>query len=493
MDVPGVEGHEGWRMMRVLLRADASRHIGTGHVMRCLALAHELRQRGCHCGFSMLPLPGHLMDEVARQGFDVLDARAPMSSLGHRWDWLVTDHYGLDAVWQRSMRPHARLLLAIDDLADRLLDCDLLLDQNLQMPGRYDKLVPASAVRLLGPRYALLRAEFARLRHASPSREVPPRVLVSFGGADKHGVTLDAISALERCGLQAGRVLVIAGLLNPHLDRLKSECLRLGYECLASTEHMAQCMAQSSLAVGAGGTTMIERFALSLPSVVVPIADNQRPGSAAALAEGAIALVDTDPGARAGAIANAVKRLLDEPAALEHMGQAAARLCDGKGAARVAVQMQQQALALRPASAEDALDLLAWRNAPRTRAHSGDGTVITLQEHTRWLSGVLRDPTRSLWIAHLGAVAVGVVRFDTAHHTATVSVYLVPGLEGRGWGRALIAAGVQRASQTWPALRRVDARISPDNQASLRAFAACGFEPGPVPGTHQLMLRSPQA
>jgi UDP-2,4-diacetamido-2,4,6-trideoxy-beta-L-altropyranose hydrolase len=479
-------------MMRVLIRADASVHIGTGHVMRCLALAHELRRRGSYCAWWMRPLQGHLMDEVARQGFDVFDADA-VRAPGAGWDWLVADHYGLDATWHQAVRPLARRLMAVDDLADRPLDCELLLDQNLQAPGRYDARVPAAAVRLLGPRYALLRAEFSQLRAAPPARAQPARVLVSFGGADEHGVVLDAVAALQRCGLRGARVQVIAGARNPHWERLQAMCLPLGYECLPSTDRMAQLMAQAALAVGAGGTTMVERFALGLPSVVVPIADNQRPGSLAALAAGAIVLVDTAPGDRVDAIAAAVGPLLDDPQRLAALATASAQLCDGQGTARVAQWMQQIVLDLHGAVLADAQRLLDWRNAPQTRAHSGDGACITLDNHMRWLTGVLRDPARGLWIAALGDTPVGVVRFDTAQDAATVSVYLVPGMQGRGWGRAVIAAGVQRAMTVWPALERIDARISPDNPASLHAFSACGFEPGREPGIHHLILRSPPA
>lgn len=478
-------------MMRVLFRADASTHIGTGHVMRCLALAQELKVRGAACAFAMQALDGHLLREVATQGFAVVEAGADPVPAATPWDWLVTDHYGLDAAWQRAARPFTRRILAIDDLADRPLDCDLLLDQNLQEPGRYDGLVPTHAQRLLGPGFALLRPEFARLRQAPPARPQSPRVMVSFGGADEYGAALDAVDALARCALEPGQVLVVAGARNPHLEALRERCAQFGFDCLPATDRMAHCMAEASLAVGAGGTTMIERFAVSLPAVVVPIADNQRPGSAAALQAGAIALVDVSRDRRVEAIAQAVRELLGDAGGLAAMAAAAAALCDGLGARRVAERMQLQSLDLRPATARDAQQLHGWRNAPATRAHSGDGKEIAWPDHERWLAGVLGDPARGLWIAGMGEVPVGVVRFDTEGEGTTISVYLVPGTQGKGWGRALIAAGVEQARRAWPALRRIDARISPDNQASLRAFAACGFEPGGEPGAHHLMLRSP--
>lgn len=550
--------------MRVLMRADGGIRMGTGHVMRCLALADELRTRGCECSFAMRATQGHLMDEVRARGYAVValaagdDPADGIGAQGHAagqddlqawlarqrdplrqaadaqetlhalaaaqpggaltpWDWLVTDHYGLGAAWQTPMRAAAHHILAIDDLADRDLDADLLLDQNPQTAGRYAGRVQGPACeparQLIGPAHALLRAEFGEARRVLQRRPVAGRgldarlrVLVSFGGADEHGAALDAIAALGDCGFGPGQAVVVAGGRNPHLAALQAACAHLGYECLASTGEMARLMAGADLCIGAGGTSMIERFALGLPGIVVPIADNQRPGARAASAQGAIELVDPPPAPpgpdqaqataaiRRQAIASALRALLAEPARIDQMAQAAAVLCDAEGARRVAQAMQRHALAFVPAAAADAERLYEWRNHPDTRRHSGDSRVIALADHRQWFAALLQDPARRIWIARLGEGApVGVVRFDTQARpeglAAVISVYLVPGVPGRGWGRAVIAGGVVQAQRAWPGLHSVDAHISPDNQASLRAFAACGFAPGPVPGIHHLLLQ----
>lgn len=577
--------------MRVLMRADGGTRVGTGHVMRCLALAEELRKRGCECTFAMRATKGHLIDEVRARGHAVValaagddpadeadsqggatgqteitawlarqrdparqaaDAQETLHALTaaqpggtlQPWDWLVTDHYGLGAAWQTPMRAAARHILAIDDLADRDLDADLLLDQNPQAAGRYAGRVAGRAGeparQLIGPAYALLRAEFREARQAMQRKSVADRVpagpqapgvraaasgvpaaapgaqahaalrvLVSFGGADEHGAALDAVAALDECGFGPGQAVVVAGGRNPHLAALQSACARLGYECLASTGEMARLMAEADLCIGAGGTSMIERFALGLPGIVVPIADNQRPGARAASAQGAIELVDPPPAPsgpgqtqatatlRRQAIAAALRALLARPGRIDRMAQAAAALCDAQGAARVAAALQLHALVFVPANAVDTERLHAWRNHPDNRRHSGDSRVIALSDHRQWFAALLQDPARRIWIAHLGRDApVGVVRFDTQARpeglAAVISVYLVPGVSGvpgRGWGRAVIAGGVVQARRAWPGLQCVDAHISPDNEASLRAFAACGFTPGPVPGIHHLLLQ----
>lgn len=514
-------------MMRVLLRADGGVRIGTGHVMRCLALADELRARGCESSFAMRAMKGHLIAEVSARGYPVIELDAgeepdegdlapwlarqrdgkrqaadaaqtlAVLSPGHTWDWLVVDHYALGAAWQAPMRAAARHVLAIDDLADREHDCDVLLDQNPQREGRYAGRVASQALLLLGPAHALLRAEFQVARqklHRQPPQGRQLHAFVSFGGADEQGVALDAVAALGQAGFAAGQAVVVAGGRNPHLPALQAACERLAYQCIASTDRMAELMSAADLCIGAGGTSMIERFALALPGIVVPIADNQRPGALAASGQGAIELVDAEPSARVAAIAGVLRDLVTQPGRLERMGQAAGLLCDARGAVRVAAVLQRQALALVPAAPSDAQRLFEWRNAPETRRHSGAGEEIGLEHHLRWFDGVLRDPARRIWIAQLGGAPVGVVRFDTQEQeqglAAVISVYRVPGGQGRGWGSALIAAGAAEAHRAWPGLVRVDARISPDNQASLRAFAACGFAPGPEPDLHHLFLRS---
>jgi len=401
--------------------------------------------------------------------------------------------------WQRAMVGIAPKLLAVDDQADRPLRCDILLNQN---PGatltRYADLIPSGCLSLMGPHYALLRPEFSETVNAAPRRgkvSAARRVFVSLSGADPQGLALQVLRALEDCGLRGSDVTLVAGAQNPHAQALQQRCQALGYVFCKSTQAMAQLMAQADWAVGAGGVSLLERCAMGLPSITLPLASNQQPGVAAAQAQGAVLALDPQAPGFAMHLREAIQDFLATPERLQAMAQAALAICDGKGAARVADALQTGALALRAATPNDAAALHAWRNAPETREHSGDGLAITLEQHRQWMQGVLANPAQRLWIAFAASGPVGVLRFDISPYgtatSAEISVYRVPGQPGRGWGKALIVRGIQAAQRTWPSLLRVDARISSDNLASVRAFAACGFELTAAHGLYQKNLERP--
>jgi UDP-2,4-diacetamido-2,4,6-trideoxy-beta-L-altropyranose hydrolase len=158
--------------VRIAFRADASSQIGTGHVMRCLALADELRSRGARTRFLCRSLPGSLPADIRSRNHELAilpggsgtdldpeaDAAATIAVLSDAppWNWLVADHYGLDERWETPVRTMARKIFAIDDLADRRHDADLLLDQGLHPQGadRYARLVPPGCRMVLGPTFA---------------------------------------------------------------------------------------------------------------------------------------------------------------------------------------------------------------------------------------------------------------------------------------------------------------------------------------------------
>ena len=204
---------------QVVIRADASVQVGSGHVMRCLTLADALRKRGAEVHFICRELPGHLGGVLTDKGYPVHWLPAPVADgvaipahtahsawLGVPWavdadqtrdrlmglpeiDWMIVDHYALDQTWESRMRPLVKRIMVIDDLADRPHDCDILLDQNLVagMENRYHGKIPENCSCLLGPQYALLRSEFSMLRSTSLARRKPPelkRLLIFMGGSD---------------------------------------------------------------------------------------------------------------------------------------------------------------------------------------------------------------------------------------------------------------------------------------------------------------------
>jgi UDP-2,4-diacetamido-2,4,6-trideoxy-beta-L-altropyranose hydrolase len=356
--------------MKFAFRADASICIGSGHVMRCLTLADSLKARGHESLFLTRPHAGHLADHIRDRGHTVVllpvegdaqcepDPDGPPHAdwLGGPWtgdataslaalkdiapDWLVVDHYALDARWEALLAPACGRMLVIDDLADRPHACDMLLDQNLgRRAADYEALLPAGCITLVGQQFALLRPEFRALRAASLARREAPvlrRILVAMGGIDKDDATSAVLDGLDAASLPAGvGVTVISGRDAPWLDKVRGRAarMRLPTEVLAGVRDMAEHMVQADLAIGAAGGTAWERCCLGLPSIVVVLAENQRPGAEALARAGVAWVLDAVAG-----VPRALPGLLAAvavPASLAQTARRAAGITDGRGAERV--------------------------------------------------------------------------------------------------------------------------------------------------------------
>nr|WP_284048210.1 UDP-2,4-diacetamido-2,4,6-trideoxy-beta-L-altropyranose hydrolase [Marinobacter sp. ATCH36] len=358
----------------IAFRADASFEIGSGHLMRCLTLADELARRGNQCLFIVRCQPGDHSQVVLERGHELLlmprltnDGAGHMDSgLDHaHWlvggqdrdaddfvealqgrnpDWIIVDHYGIDRHWEDRARNCCLRVMAIDDLADREHHCELLLDQNF---GRncdaYSRLVPASVTVLCGPRFALLRREFSEWRNYSIQRRLKAnghRLLINLGGVDQNNVTGQVLEALSRCpGAEVFDISVVMGANSPCLESVEVQVrqLDLKAELLTGISNMAEVMASSDLAIGAAGATSWERCCLGLPTLLLVIAENQKP-VATALAEHGAALCIFNPDCISAQLCESLFMLSDQRAAFTESSMA---LCDGDGAARVADHLQE--------------------------------------------------------------------------------------------------------------------------------------------------------
>jgi UDP-2,4-diacetamido-2,4,6-trideoxy-beta-L-altropyranose hydrolase len=273
---------------------------------------------------------------------DAEQTGAAIAAAGLSPHWLVVDHYGLDRRWERALRGHARRIMAIDDLADRAHDCEMLLDQNLANPrhARYRQLLPSGATQLLGCQYALVGAEFARLRAAALARRRGQleRVLISMGGSDPSNDTARALDGLQRSRCAGIAVDVVIGAANPHRAALETRCSRVpGCVLHVQTTRMADLMTQADLAISGGGSTTWERCALGLPAIAVSQSEDQVAIARAMADAGGHQLLGPSADVREVDYAAALDGMTG--AALCDMSAAAAALCDGEGAERVATQL----------------------------------------------------------------------------------------------------------------------------------------------------------
>ena len=455
--------------MKVAFRTDASRQIGSGHVMRCLALAAELKSRGAQITFVCRALPEHYASLIAQAGHSLVDGEAvPRDSAP--WDWLVVDHYALDARWEREQRSLARKILVIDDL-DRRHDCDVLLNQNLvrDAADRYAGRVPAGCELLLGPRFALLRPEFALMREAAVEPRAASRVLVMFGGADPADLTSRCVNLLAKIGF-AGHVDVVAGPLYQPSRDLRSVTLH------RAPSNMAQLMVQADFAIASPGVSSLERCVVGLPTVAIAFAENQEAPAEALAAAGAHWYAGPAASVSDDYLAAVLRHALEDANARTAMRSAALAVCDGRGAKRVADRMLGgNNIALRPASAADAELLHAWRNDERARRHFFDPSAVSFADHLQWLQKCLRDPERRLFLALDQGVPAGCLRLDLRDHVAEISFYVNPDRYGEGIGTAILRAARDWTLANLPGVRRLSGSVLQSNRASHAAFAAAGY------------------
>lgn len=334
----------------VVLRADASPEIGGGHVVRCLALADHLRGQGRRCLFAVraptlatvlaLEHSGHPVVELRGDVRD--EARELETRVAESADWLVVDHYERDAAFERAAGAWTRRVLAVDDARGRAHDCEVLLDQTLGRAAEdYRERVPEGCRLLLGPQYALLRAQFCAARPGALARRRRTarleRILVSFGATDRRGLALTALEGIRMAGLRVV-VDVVLGRSSPQRAAVHEAAARSPLQVAVHEDvsDMAALMACADLAVGAAGSTAWERCCLGLPSVLAVDADNQRDIAAALEAAGAAVDFGSAEALSAQAVARALASLAGDGERLASMSAAAAAVCDGRGAQRVA-------------------------------------------------------------------------------------------------------------------------------------------------------------
>jgi UDP-2,4-diacetamido-2,4,6-trideoxy-beta-L-altropyranose hydrolase len=496
--------------MRIGIRVDTSSAIGGGHLQRCLSLAHALRECGAVVQFVVRDLGLDGVSQVRAAGFAARSLPAPRPGDAHdcdvphgQWagvawavdadqtcaalsddvagapDWVVIDHYAFDARWHRVVAHKLGCKLAvIDDLADRALAGDLLIDHNVS-PDHRTKFADrwlATAPLLGGPRFALLNPVYAASPRHAVARDVRS-IGVFLGSSDPARLSELAWRACRTVARFTGPIEVVTTRANPTRESL-AQALRGDSQAnlIEDLPDLAAFFARHDLQIGAGGGASWERCCIGAPSVLMTVAANQHVVVPQLDALGvAIGLpVDAD----VQAVGEAVLGLIDSSVERrQEMSDRAKALVDGLGARRVALSMAASDVLLRPVTLDDAVLTHAWRNHEHTRAVSRASDPIELDAHRDWLANALIDPRRHLWIACVGRVEVGVIRFDDdpAGRECEVSLYLDPSLHGLGLGSAMLLAGEAARAAVNPKAQQFVATVLPQNRSSRRMFQRAGY------------------
>jgi UDP-2,4-diacetamido-2,4,6-trideoxy-beta-L-altropyranose hydrolase len=476
--------------------------MGTGHVMRCLALAQAWQDAGGRAIFAMADSTAGIQARLAAESCKTVsilgaagtkeDSRETISlAREHNANWVVVDGYQFGADYQQALKSAGLKILFLDDyvhakhyFADFVLNQNVTADESL-----YQQKEPQTQL-LLGPRYSLLRREFSAWKDWT--REVSPvvrRLLVMMGGSDAENLSSRAIEALSLAGLDLETTIVVGGS-NPHLATLVGAVTHSGLkiELIRDVTNMAELMARADVALSAAGSTCWELCLLGLPALLVDVAENQT-ALAKELDRRGCAIHIGSRDVSAAVIVAGLHRLCRDHELRISLSQRSRELVDGNGARRVvSVLRGTEGMRLRRARIEDRRILWEWANDPAVRASSFSSDPISWETHVAWFaekcafdepaeSARRSDQNKSLiWIAEdATGTAIGQIRFDfRPDGSCEVDVSIAPSMRGLGLASTVIRLGVQELRKEQSG-GRVHALIKSTNVASLKAFEQAGF------------------
>lgn len=472
----------------LFIRADASPAIGTGHVMRCLALAQGWQNSiDGEVIFVMESCPPLLEERLIREGIRILRISAPPGSAadaeetiraadGEEALWVVIDGYHFGGDYRKMIKNRGFSVLFIDDYGSAEgFSGDIILNQNSYAnPALYQNADSRTRL-LLGTRYSLLRREFLRRkdpRVATP--QIAKKILVTLGGSDPGNVTCAVIEALKNTAVPGLQVTAVAGGASPHIRALRNAVGGTpGFSLLQNAENMPDLMAWADSAVSAGGSTCWELLFMGVPSIIIPVADNQQAVADDLKRKGIARVLDT------GELENLpeiITEFIHSPEIRSGLLQRMAGLVDGKGSIRTVGAIVYRSITLRRARPTDCEIIFTWINDPLVRSVSFHSDPITLDRHREWFSSALEDPDLVYYIAEYGTTKpVGQARFKKEGQEAVISVLIDPRFRGMSLGSSLIRDATERYFHE-TAIKRVKAFIKMGNEPSRRAFGNAGYD-----------------
>jgi len=498
-------------MTAILFRVDANESIGSGHFWRCLALAIEARRQNAKTFFAARFCPDGLIILLEKYGVTYLpisgateafykaaaqnpgqnarlqraDAAATLEATKHcpKFDWVVVDHYALGTTWEKAMVATGCKILVIDDLHNRRHYCDLLLDQNLIFDGEsyYRKFVPKHCELLLGPRFNILRGEFATAYRQKKEVQQKQRMklLVSFGGSDSENHTMQVIKAVRE--LKRKKLLdpmlqvqVVIGGQNRHRQLISRYCEKHDIQFHYQTNKMANLMANADLAIGGGGLELWERCSMGLPTIVFETAANQKTQLEHAARAGLVYCPDRED-SPAVAIRKHLPAFFANANLRYLLRDRCSELFDFQGPRRIISRMNLQNIRVRKVTLDDAKLIYDWRNSPTVREFSLHSGAISFATHKKWLEEKIKSRKSVLLLGLHDEKPFGVLRYDVKVQNAEVSIYLDPAKKGAGYGGKLLVAGDKYLMENYPFVSKIEATVLANNFRSMHMFENHGY------------------
>ena len=473
----------------LVIRADSSMAMGTGHVMRCLALAQAWQDQGGEAAFVIADPSSATRARIEAERCGVLPISCAAGTdedwtqtialaLEKEAGWIVVDGYQFGADYQSVLKSAGFKVLFLDDYGHaRRYEADFILNQNAGAnPDLYAKRAPHTRL-LLGSRYCLLRREFSGWKNWERRiRPVGTRVLVTMGGSDPFNLTGEMVSALSHARIDGLEAIVVVGGSNPHLNDVQTRIEHgVKISIRKDVTNIAELIAWADVAISTAGSTCWELCFLGLPSIIFDVAENQKQIARELHDRGCAIHLGSPSDFNPDRVADRLAGLLASEEERNRMSETGRRLVDGRGSERVTSLLRFD-LKLRSATEADRELLRRWANDPQVRAASFSSAPIALEEHNQWFAGKMSDPNSMILIAEDSAgAAVGQFRVDwRSEQEGEIDVSLSPEFRGAGLGTVLIEAGVNAVFADRG--ERLHAFVKSNNHPSRRAFQQAGFD-----------------
>ncbi|MDA7876982.1 UDP-2,4-diacetamido-2,4,6-trideoxy-beta-L-altropyranose hydrolase [Akkermansiaceae bacterium] len=466
----------------IVIRADASSTIGTGHVMRMIALAQGNRRRGGRTIFITALCSDFLSERLTQESFaeEKISPAAPGDSsdaqltgevcLEVNPDWLIIDGYQFGETYHQVLHSTGTKILCLDDFGHcEKWHCDALLNQNLGA----EKLAPAIEQTLAGTRFALLREEFLDRPPAKAPSGPVRKLLITLGGSDPQNATTWLLEELEQVIDPKVQVRVIIGPSNPHRDELISRSFSFPIEWRTDVKEMPAEYLWADAIISAGGSSCWEWLYYRLRGAVLTIADNQEE-SVAELKSQKVALSLGWP--HGVSRSDLLSQWLSDPSlALDQ--DHAARLIDGRGADRVMAVLDGSHCLIRSVDPHhDAKFTFQLANEPSVRSAGFSTDEILWETHCEWLKRNT-DPS----IAHLFVIEdlfgtpCGTLRFMQRDSGWEIGIAISPVARGKRFAEKAIKLGMSELARRHQ-IQHYLAVIKPENVASRTLFEGLGFQ-----------------
>ena len=482
--------------MNLAIRADSSESIGTGHIVRCISLAKELRKLGAKVYFISKPYKGNILKLVKKNKFFLtkispkLNIRKDVKETSkilkkHKIDSLILDNYNLNLMWERGIKKKLEKLIVISDLNNKHF-CDILINYNIfQKNKKFNlKREKNNSKTLFGLRYAILDNKYQKIKKNINVKKKLKKINIFFGGFKESLKLLENVIDIMSYTLFKKIELDIVPGLNQRLSKKIIYKLnkRGNFKIYQNLQNLANIFKNADLGIGCGGTANLERLCLGIPSIVFLAAKNQELlGDMLAKKDFIIKIKKKNNFINKKHLFNTIKKIYNNQYLIEKYSKKNRLLIDGFGSKRIAraiLGYKNLSFKIRKANKNDANILYDMANDNEVRNNAFNKKFISYNNHLHWFKQKIKNNNVHLYIAEdLNNLVIGQVRFDYLKSKKKYSVDISTDecVRGHGIGKMLLAKSIKKIPSSNLKSKKFFAQVLNKNYASHKLFLDCRF------------------